>query len=130
MSTNPQLEAQREQEAAAESRAKADAAARADAKAKADAAAAAKPDTINKLMEPRFVPMRARLVCTEITNTQRGVTVLTLEVKFDGNIKAEERLATGNSPKGSLSIEVSNDWAGKNAVHGSVFYLISTNQKQ
>ena len=128
MSTNPQLEAQREQEAEL-ARARADTAARADAKAKADAAAA-KTDTVNKSIEPRFVPMRARLVCTEITRTQRGVAVLTLEVKFDGNIKAEERLVPGNAPKGNFSIEVSNDWADKNAVHGSVFYLISTNQRQ
>lgn len=78
----------------------------------------------------RYIPMRAKLVCTEITHTQRGVVVLRLDAKHDGNIKKEEALVAGNSPVGTCTIEVSDDWAGKNAVHGSIFYLMSTNQKQ
>jgi hypothetical protein len=78
----------------------------------------------------RFVPMRARLVCSEITHTRRGVTVLTLDVTHDGNIRKEEQLVAGNTPKGQCTIEVNEDWAAKNAPHGAVFYLISTNQKQ
>jgi hypothetical protein len=103
-------------ERAAEERKEAAAEARADAKA-------------DKPIE-RFVPMRARLVCSEIKHTRRGVTVLTLDVAHDGNIKKEEQLVPGNTPVGTCSIEVNEDWAAKNAPHGAVFYLISTNQKQ
>jgi hypothetical protein len=77
---------------------------------------------------PQYVPVRAKFTCTEIMHTQRGVTVLTLAAAYEGVKAGETALIPGASPKGTISIEVGNDWAQKNVVHGSVFYLVSTNQ--
>lgn len=72
-----------------------------------------------------FVPMRAQFKVTEITHTTRGVTVLSLNASFDGSIPKENRIAVGNSPKGSLEIEVDPKWAEANVAHGSVFTLVN-----
>ena len=72
-----------------------------------------------------IIPMRARFVTSEITHTTRGVTVLKLEAAFDGSIPKGNRLAVGNAPIGTITVETNQDWAAANVAHGTVFYLSS-----
>jgi hypothetical protein len=72
---------------------------------------------------PVALPLRARFLVTEINNTSRGATVLTMAASYDGYIPKPQALLPGASPVGSLTIEVDPTWAAKNVSHGSAFLL-------
>ena|ERR1700683_2119024 len=78
-----------------------------------------------KLPLPVKLPFRARFVVTEINNTARGATVLTLAAAHDGNIPKGQALLPGASPVGSISIEVDPVYAANNVAHGTAFLLTS-----
>jgi hypothetical protein len=76
--------------------------------------------------------MRAKFIVSEITQTARGVSVITLAAAHDperahtGGIGAPVRAAApvAPAPKGSISLEVSPEYAA-GLVLGAAYYLVS-----